>query len=646
MPSQSRRPARKGKNSRGAVSLLDCVRRGAFARLPHVEIEIDGEIHEFDDYPAIAKGYAEAVAKGKIPACKLLKAAAQRYLDMLGMAAKRGNEFYFSPEHVIDRCSMMERIKHHEDGQWKFVQFDENGDVDPYVRLEPWQIWIESATQGFRRALTGERLVTTALEVMPRKNDKTGRLARTALVELCVGGDTAAQIPIAATTERQALETIFGGILKICSANPELVEEFKLNVTSKQIRFGSSSIFILTSLGEKQDGLNPSLAVFEEGHSGQSSVYKVVRSAFGARPGQQLRMITTAGQRPEGPAYMLIKEAEMILLGASVDWSFFAAIYTLDREDYQDPETKAIDWARLLNDESLIAKANPMYGISLDPVSLRNQHAQAIRRPDLRPEIARTRFNIWSTEGSSLIDMSAWMACKADILLEDFIGAKCWIGVDLATKLDLCAITLLFELPNDTIAMFSKAFIPEGSPTVLDPEFGDQLRAWAEEGWITFTEGVTADHDRIEMEIEAFCDVFEVLAIGCDPAQAHNTINHLWDGRRPVYEYANNANTMTAPTDDILGRVASKKILHDGNPVLAWNATNAHGERRGNGSIMPRKDKKNDKRKIDGFIAGCIANGCRMQPDLAKNPHTESGKPTVDPYKERGLIGYQETADG
>lgn len=593
------------------------------------------------DYPAIARGYAEAVATGKIPACRLLKAAAKRYLRMLVLAAKKGNEFYFSPAHVIDRCAMLERFVHHDEGQWRFTQIDNAGNVDPHVILEPWQIWCESAIHGFRRATTGQRLVMYALEVVPRKSDKTGRLARNALVELCIGGDMSAQITLAAASEKQLDDTIYKGILNVISANPELQEEFGFKVTAKRIQLGSSAIFKLTSMGEKVDGLNPTLAIFEEGHSGNSDVYKVVRSAFGARPNALIRMITTAGQRPEGPAYQLIKEAEMVLLGGHEDFTIFAAVYTLDPEDYLD-ETQAIDWKRLLTNDELLAKANPMYGISLDPVMIRSDMAAAIRRPDMRGEIARTRFNLWTTEGKSLIDLSAWMSCKRDIAIEDFIGAKCWIGVDLATKLDLCAISLVFELPGDVIAVFAKFFLPESSPTLLDPEFGDQLRAWADAGFLTLTSGATADHDRIEQEIDAFCDVFDVQVIACDPAQAHNTINHLWDNRRPVLEYPNSANTMTAPTDDILARIVDQKIWHDGNPVLAWNASNVHGERRGNGSIMPRKDKKNDKRKIDGFVATCFAQGCRMQPDAARKPKTDGEKVAVDPYAVRGLIGYEE----
>ena len=568
--------------------------------------------------------------------------AAKRYLRMLEMAEDPKNEFYYSPEHVIDFCEFGEKLQHFESGNWEVNQLDENGDPDPRIILEPFEIWIESAIQGFRRRINGTRLVETALELIPRKNAKSLRATRAALYELCCSGTLGAEIPIAAASAKQADETLFGDILKMVKNDLDLCEEYGIQTTKDEIRIGESNIFKLSSMGERLDGLNPSLALFEEGHAGAASVYKVVDSAFGARPNALRRMITTAGYNPEGPGYELLLQAKMILEGGNEDYTFFAAVYTLDEEDYTDPETKAISWDRLLTDESLIAKCNPMLGVSLDPIKIAAAVKKGHRlRPDLRGEIARTRFNIWTGAGKSLIDPAQWGACRRKLSLEDFIGQKCWIGVDFAQVLDMCAISLLFELPNDVIAAFAKFYLPNASPTATHPELIDHLPLWEEQGHLVMTEGPLADHDMVRRDIEAFCDAFDVQVIACDPYQAHNTVKHLWDGEKPVMVYPNNAKTMTAPTDDILGRVATQTIWHDGNPVLAWNAQNVHGERKGNGSIMPRKEKDNSTRKIDGFVALCFANGCRISPEEAKATGPEAPGP-ADPYLNRGLLGFEE----
>lgn len=570
-------------------------------------------------------------------------AAAARYLRMLEMAESPKCEFYYSPAHVVDFCLFGEKLQHFESGNWEINQIGPDGEPDPSIILEPFEIWIESACQGFRRRLNGTRLVETALELIPRKNAKSLRAARAALFELCCSGTMAPEIPIAAASSRQADDTLFGDIVKMVNNDKELQEEYQLRVTKDEITRGDGRIFKLTGQGEKQDGLNPSLALFEEGHAGAVSVYKVVDSAFGARPNAQRRMITTAGYRAEGPAFDLLQQAKMVLLNGHEDFTFFAAVYTLDVEDYMTEETKAIDWDRLLTSPDLIAKANPMLSVSLDPIKIAAAVREAHKlRPDKRGEIARTRFNIWTGAGTTLIEPSAWAACfQKGMEMSDFIGERCWIGVDLAGALDMCALILMFELPSDKIAVFGQFYLPEQSETAQNPELVDNLAQWRDDGHLFLTPGPLADHDLVRSHIETFCEMFDVQVIACDPMQAHNTVKHLWDGNKPVMVYPNNQRTMTAPTDDIIARVTTRRILQDGNPVLSWMIQNTYGDRWPNGSILPRKENKNSPRKIDGFVAMCFANGCRINPAEAKAAGETEGVNT-DPYLHRGIIGFDQ----
>lgn len=595
------------------------------------------------DYCGIARLYAEAVASKRLPTNRLLVAAADRYLRMLDMARDPHNEFIFSPMHVIDYCRFAEKLRHFESGSWEFTQIGSDGKPDPKIILEPFQIWVEAAIQGFRRRLTGERLVSTALEILPRKNAKSLKATVAALFDLCCCGDNA-EVPIAAATQKQSEDTLFGDIIKMVNNEPELREQYGLKVTKEEISRGDGKIFMLSSQGERQDGLNPSLAIFEEGHAGAASVYAVVESAFGARPNALKRMITTAGYKPEGPGYDLLQEAKLVLEGKAEDWTLFAAIYTLDKEDYINPESKAVDYDKLFGDEDLIYKCNPMMDVGLDIIKIRSAISKARRIPSKRRETARTRFNLWVGSGTSLIEAHAWAACKRNISIENYIGRRCWIGVDLAQVKDMCAVILLFEEPTGEIVVFGKFYLPELSETASNPEISEHLAAWHEAEHLVLTPGPLADHDLVREDVEAFCDVFDVVVVACDPHQAHNTVKHLWDGNRPVMTYPNMAPTMTPPWDDIEGRIASERIWHDGNPVLAWMMQNVHGDRKGNGLILPRKETKESIRKIDGAVALCFANGCRLEPGQAKTAGPEPE--TIDPYKLRGIIGFEEMMNG
>jgi phage terminase large subunit-like protein len=638
---QQSRPQGQKTGTKAPGSVIRGLKRSDCAHLPKLVLENieTGDEEEIPDYPAIGKLYAEVVASGRLPTNRLMVAATARYLRMLEMAEDPTNDFVFSPLHVVDYCKFGETLKHFEPGSWQFNQIDEYGNPDPRIILEPFEIWMECAIQGFRSRITGERLVSTALEVVPRKNAKSLRASRAILFDLCCGGD-AAEIPIAASTIEQVEKTVFGDVLKMVNNDPDLVDQFKLEVTKKEIRRGSGKVFILSSQGENQDGLNPSLAIFEEGHAGAMSVYRVIDSAFGARPNALKRMITTAGYHLEGPAYELIAEARTILEGRFEDYTFFAAIYTLDAEDYLNKETKIIDYDRLFTDRSLLYKANPMMEISLDPVKIKALLDAAIRTPTKRLEQARTRFNIWAGSGKSLLEPEAWAACRRDVQLEDYFGRKCWIGVDLAQVKDMCAIVLLFEEPGGEITVFPKFYLPELSPTAVNPEIIDNISNWSDEGLLTLVPGPLADHDLVREDCEAFCDLFDVQVIACDPAQSHNVVKRLWDIDKPVMTYPNSDKTMTPPFDDIDGRIASQRIWHDGNPVLAWNVANVHGDRKGNGLVLPRKEKPDSIRKIDGFVALCFANGVRINPAIGKDTAEEPKDNNA--YLNRGIIGYEE----
>ncbi len=591
------------------------------------------------DFPQIAKLFAEHVASGRLPNCKWMRLAAQRYLDMLEMAKDPKNEFTFSPEHVVQYCLFLEKLQHVESGNWEITQLNDDGSVNPFIILDPHQIWEEAAIQGFRRRIDGTRLVMTALQVKPRKSAKSLTVAGAALFDLCCSGQVAPQITIAASTEKQA-ERVYSPILRFLGRDDELAEQYSLKPTKDTVRNEQNDgiIMKLSSIGERQDGLNPSLAIFEEGHAGAEGVYNVVRSAFGARPNALLRMITTAGYHPSGPGWQLIQQAHEVLEGRSQTWTFFAAIYTLDEEDYLDSESNSIRWDRLLSDDRLVRKANPMYGVSLMPHMLAEDREEARRSPTGRGEYARTRFNLWIGSGASAIDGGAWAACKVrNLSLEDFIGQRCWIGVDLASKRDMCAIGLVFEMPGDRLAVFAQFYLPEASALAQDINLGDTIHAWADQGHLLLTPGAGADFERILGDIRTFCELFDVQVIACDPYQAAATSQQLWGDGRPVMDYPNSAMTMTGPVDDILTRVASKTICHDGNPVLAWNVANVQLEPKGNGSILPRKG--NDiMKKIDGFVSISMANGCRIQPENAKDVGPEEKSKAVG----LRVVGFEE----
>ena len=97
----------KGRAGAKTPSLLSASRKELDSG---VTLTIEGG--KYADYVRIGVLYAELVVDEKIPACRLIILACQRFLDMRRMAAETGNEFYWSDEHAIEVCAFIEQLPH------------------------------------------------------------------------------------------------------------------------------------------------------------------------------------------------------------------------------------------------------------------------------------------------------------------------------------------------------------------------------------------------------------------------------------------------------------------------------------------------------------------------------------------------------
>lgn len=544
------------------------------------------------------------------------------------MARKRANSFYFSDSHAIDYCSFLEKLRHVESGMWEVHQEDDR------VILEPAQIFAEVAIHGFRWREDDQRVVTRAYQEEPRKHAKSFRLAGAALYDLCFSGQKSPQITIGASNKTQA-NRVFNPLSKLLKQDVELVNEFGLNLTLENITNpkNDGEVMKLTAKGETQDGLNPSLAIMEELHAVKSAVYDVINSAFGARPNALMRMITTGGVSTSGLAYTVRSDMINILEGVHEDFSVFAIIYTLDEEDYLN-EDGTMRIRHVLTDPQLVAKANHMLGVSLDPKKVKSALREAQANAERVTEVLRTRFNLWGHSAQALIKTANWAGCRDEnTALERWIGAKCWIGIDLGPSDDFCSIGFVFEDGQD-LAVFARYFCSELAPIFEHSTEGPKARAWVEQGFLTPLPTMPVDFDDITKELQVYRDVFDVQAIAVDKYQANQMMHDLSSDGWPVVEYPNAMRFMSQPTHDLIKRTVGRRLRHEGHPVLSWNAENVHGETKDNGGILPKKGRDKMK-KIDGFVALVMANGVRMGGGV---PTDTDKTPKKSVYSQGGVI--------
>jgi phage terminase large subunit-like protein len=351
----------------------------------------------------------------------------------------------------------------------------------------------------------------------------------------------------------------------------------------------------INSKASTQDGLNPSCIVLDEAHAQTFALHDVLKSAQGARRNPLLLCPTTAGYNLLSVGYALRTTVTKVLERAvSVD-HLLGLVYGLDADD---------DW----RDERVWIKANPMIGVTPSYEWVKNYCADAQATPGLEAEFRIKVCSEWANAASSWLSLSAWDRCADPSLrLEQFAGAPCWIGGDLAQLDDLAAVAYVFERAGKLVA-FVRFYLPElvvQSRARAIPQYLE----WVREGLLTLTPGNMIDYATIEADLRAACRRFEVRALVFDQYGSVQLTGSLANDGYPARVEPKSAKTMTLPARELEGRVNAGLFAHDGNSCLRWQASNVVVTRRTDDTLLPKKDTAESANKIDGIDALLEAMG-------------------------------------
>lgn len=582
---------------------------------PRATLKIEGK--EYPDYVTIGVRYAEVVASEVIPACRYLIAAAKRFLSMYADAKKGKGDIYWSTEHAVEVCAFIETLPHVKGVLAKSP-----------IRLEAWQIWFLIAVYGFRWSDTGDRVVNIAQLEITRKQGKSLIAAGIALYELGPNAYIGDDLYIIAPTKDLA-QKVLEPMRKMVEYTPALKEFYGITTLNERIDVAETESYAVTlaAAGKKQDGHDPKVVIADEFHSLPASIFNVMKSSQGARPESLFLEIGSAGYNAFGVGWDERNGAIEILEGKRSRPELFAAIWTIDPEDFGN-------W----RNERVIRKCNPNFGVSTPKRKVLQEVEEIYTNPRNKNETLRTRFNVWGLGESKLIGRDAWEACADRALrLEDAEGATCWVGVDLATRNDMVCWVAEFEFDDGTVAFFAKHYVPEHGLWREDEEVRDIYEQWHEDGWLTFTPGSYHTYDEIEIDLVKLCESHDVELIVVDDREANALMGALAKQGKPVVSHRKNAPNYSEPTKDIVARATGKTkgIVHNGNPVLAWNVENTIGGYNTAELVLPKKVSEHSNMKIDGFDGMVMAHSAYLdQVDSAKvrrpNPMGERGMRVVD----------------
>lgn len=549
------------------------------------------------DYAAIATQYAQEVTHGRIPACRWVKAACARHLRDLERSAAEDVAFpyVFNPEltreltgktyrpadHVCAFAELMPHVK----GDWAARA--------ERIQLEPWQVFVLASIFGWVNRETGRRRFRKADLFVPRKNAKSALAAIIGLYLFAADGEYGAEVYSGATSERQAGE-VFDPARKMALATPEFRARFGVMVNAKNIVVLDNNSKFERLIGKPGDGASPHGAIHDEYHEHPTTEqYDAMATGMGARSQPLQLVITTAGVNIGGPCHHHQQELQKILGGAVQDERRWGIIFSIDDDD---------DWT----DPSVLAKANPNLGVSINREQLEADHEAAVRDPR-KATIFRTKhLNQWVGAAHSWLNLANLVkAVDKSLQLEEFRGDECYAGLDLASKTDVASKALVFQRPMQGemhYYVFWRHWLPEAA--VQAPE-NDRYRAWREGGHVVVTPGNMIDLPRIQDDVEDDAEVHLVREVAMDAWGSREIAPGLQQSGFTVVDVPMQTRHLSLPMKTIAALVDAGRMHFADDPAAIWMLSNVECVEDRNENIFPRKPKR--ELKIDAAIALIVA---------------------------------------
>lgn len=457
---------------------------------------------------------------------------------------------------------------------------------------------------GWTHKTTGYRRFNKFYWQVARKNAKSQSLACVASYETLAfdeSGLEACETYCVATKTEQA-RIVYDETVAMLEGCKLLKDKFKV-AYGRIVHLKTGSLMRVLSEEDRKtgDGLNPQCGVVDEYHAHDTSeAYDIIDSGMGARAQPLLGIISTAGFDLMHPCYRVEYDLISKILNPDVPVNldnYFAMVNELEK----DIEGNLTDD---IKNPACWIKANPI--ICAYPEGrgyLHKKLAEALEAPEKMRNFLTKHMDIWVNQREAgYMDAAKWAVCKGEI--PDLDGAECYVGVDMSAKIDLTSVTFEFR-HEDKYVVLSHSFIP--ADTLEQKRKTDKVpyEMWAAEGWITITSGAVVDYRKLKEYVfeRAKAENWTILEWCVDPWGAGTTLGaDLVDEGKQVVEVVQGIKTLSEPTKDFREMVLSKRVIHDGNPVLSWALSNAIVDEvdRNKNIIL---NKKKSRERIDPVAA-------------------------------------------
>ena len=349
-----------------------------------------------------------------------------------------------------------------------------------------------------------------------------------------------------------------------------------------------------------------------------SIVFDVARQMVEMSPALMRRSkIRTAGNDKNSICYELHTKALDLMAGRKKDSTFYPVVYGLEHEE---------DWT----DEANWYKANPSLGHTIQIDRVREAYRNAVENPAEENVFKQLRLNIWTSASIRWIPEQVYDKGSLPIDLDSLRGRMCYGGLDLSSTSDITALVLAFPPRSDDEKYILLPFfwLPEDTLELRCRRDHVLYDVWQKQGFIQTTEGNVIHYGFIEKFIERLGETYHIREIAYDRWNATQMVQNLEDMGFTMVPFGQGFKDMSPPSKELFKLLMEGNIIHGGNPVLKWMASNVVMRQDPAGNIKPDKEKSVEK--IDGIVASimaldrCIRNG--------------TGSGSV--YDERGVIAF------
>lgn len=534
-------------------------------------------------------GYLEKYYQDCINGVHVIGAELRMLLDTL-MEEMNGDEYIYDTTEADIRIDFMENC----------IRLTKSPFYGKPMILLDWQKAFITALYSFKMP-DGTNRFQRALLLIARKNAKSETCSAILLTEMCIGGE-GLDIVCSSNDDNQA-----DILYQACDTMRLMIDPDSLDTWRNQkwikCTVNDNKIFKLSDRTRNKEGRNIDLAVIDEVHEMKDNVIiKSIEQSQSLKENPLLILITTEGFVNDGFLDAELIRARGILRGEVED---LASIRYLPWLYTQDSEAEVWEGNR---ENRLLMKSNPSLGYIKKWDYVEQQIDLAKQSTADRAFVLAKDFNIKQSNSSAWLMLEDYDYTET-FDLEEFRGALCLGGVDIAETTDLsCAKILLMKPDDNRKYIYTQYFIPEGKlERANDAGAGAKYLEWARDGLIKICPGNYLD---VSVIADWFADLYKEYGIrlykcGYDARFATDFLTRMDGYGFDTVLIYQSPEVLNAPIKMVEADLKSRHIIGN-NEIDRWCFGNAalKIDTRGNGLVV--KIDGLVSRKIDGAVTTVI----------------------------------------